>query len=93
MLYAAPTPIVSGSTLPPAHSPLSHVLMSYTPQGTDALAILSGQASSFSPSVRSVSLTNLLWLLLPLFLLSTCLTALCPGEDGMSVPGVRYSVL
>lgn len=53
--------------------------MSHTPHGADALAILSGQASSFSPFVRSVSLTNLLWLLLPLFL---CLRALLLSAQG-----------
>lgn len=73
-------PVVSGITLPPTHSPLSRVFMCRTPQGIDALATLSGQASSFSLSERSVSPTNLLWLLLlPLFL---CLRALLPCVQG-----------
>lgn len=62
-----------GTLPPPIHSPSNHILMSHTPQGTDASAILPGQAS-FSLSVRYVLRTNLLWLLLPLFSSSVYVT-------------------
>lgn len=76
LLYVAPLSSQVAPSLP-THSPAEPC--PHTPQGTDALAILSGQASSFSISVQSVSLTNLLWLLLPLFF---CLRALLLSAQG-----------